>query len=99
MIMSRSKKSDNPIALELNKYELKVKEFQDYLDSKPITSMANDSERHKEIEVQLKMMEKIPFYLSEIKKLKIAVQDAVDKIMKNPVMGDHDLSPLEQRII
>lgn len=93
----RSKRDNNPIALELGKYEKKVKEFQDYLEAKTITAIGDDSARHKEIEVQLKMMEKLPFYLSEIKKLKAIVQEAVEKA--NELMGDNELSPLEQRII
>lgn len=96
--MSKSKKSENPIALELNKYEKKVKEFQDYLEAKPINSIVDDGVRHKEIDIQLKMMEKLPFYLSEIKKLKIAVQEGVDKVLSSPIMGDQELSPLESKL-
>lgn len=99
MIMSRSKKDTNPIALELNKYEAKVKELQDYLEAKSITAIGDDASRHKEIEVQLKMMEKIPFYLGEIKKLRTVVQEGVDKLMSNSLMGDRELSPIEQGII
>lgn len=95
--MSRSKKDNNPIALELSKYEKKVKELQDYLEATPISNIADDSARHKEIDIQLKMMEKLPFYLSEIKKLKAIIQDGIDKISE--VMGDSELSPIEQGII
>jgi hypothetical protein len=98
--MMKAKKSDNPIALELNKYSSKVKEFQDYLESKPINSIGDDSTRHKEIEVQLKMMEKLPFYLSEIKRLRAVVEEGVSKLLENPIMGgDQELSPIEQGII
>ncbi len=98
--MSKTKKLDNPIALELGKYSNKVEEFQKYLESKPINSIADDSVRHKEIDIQLKMMEKLPFYISEIKRLRIVVQEGLGKIMENSVMGpDQELSPIEEGII
>lgn len=97
MTMSRSKKDNNPIALELCKYEAKVKEFQMYLESKPIGYIMDDAIRHKEIDIQLKMMEKLPFYLAEIKKLKAIIQEGIGKIAET--MGDNELSPIEQGII
>ena len=98
--MPKMKKSDNPIALELNKYSKKVEEFQRYLENKPIESIADDSARHKEIVVQLSMMEKLPYYLSEIKKLRAVVEEGISKLMENPVLGeDQELSPIEQGII
>lgn len=97
---TKTKKADNPIALELNKYENKVREFQAYLEKTIITSIADDASRHKEIDIQLKMMEKLPFYLSEIKKLRVIIQEGIDKINHKieSTMGDQELSPLEQRI-
>jgi hypothetical protein len=98
--MARSKKESNPIALELNKYSKKVEEFQNYLENKPITSISDDAARHKEIEVQLKVMEKLPFYLSEIKRLKAVVQEGVNSVLDNPILGeDQELSPIEEGII
>ena len=98
--MPKIKKENNPIALELNKYSTKVEEFQRYLESKPIQTIADDSARHKEIDIQLKMMEKLPFYLSEIKRLRAVVEEGVDKLLSTSVMGeDQELSPIERGII
>ena len=95
----KNKKADNPIALELGKYSAKVEEFQKYLESKPIQSIGDDGARHKEIDIQLKMMEKLPFYLAEIKRLRTIVQQGVEKISSGVMGEDQELSPIEEGII
>jgi hypothetical protein len=78
--MAKSKK-DSPIALEIQSYESKINEFQNYLEINPIISKVtkdgdikeepeSQDKRHKEIAIQIKMMDALPSWLTALKKLK-----------------------------
>lgn len=76
-----AKKKENLIALETNKYEDKVKEFQDYLEQNSVVTKVtqdgniNEAEniqekRHKELLIQMKIMTELPNWLAALKKLR-----------------------------
>lgn len=83
-----AKKNEGVIALEISKYEEKIKEFQDYLEQNnvvtKVTSKGEYNEadnvqdkRHKEILIQIKMMDALPNWLSALKKLR---EEEIDKL-------------------
>lgn len=61
-------KKNNVIALELKKFDAKIKEYQSYLALNDIREMADDK-KHKEIETQIKMMNALPSWLESLRKL------------------------------
>lgn len=68
-------KKNEAIALELEKFEAKIKEFQQYLETYNVTSkteaiMVDVSKRHAEIQCQIKIMDALPNWLAGLKKLK-----------------------------
>lgn len=70
-----AKKVNSIIALEIEKYEAKIGEFQSYLEYNKIGIIEFD-DIYKEIETQIKMMNALPNWLEALKKLK---EDAKDK--------------------
>jgi len=91
-----ARKKDNPIALQADKFEKKIEEFQIYLQNTKIASIGDSTERHNEIKVQVLMMEKLGPLLKDLKALKI-IEEAEQE--KKDIRGDIELSPLEQGII
>ena len=78
--MAKTKKNE-AIALELEKFEQKIREFQAYLEtynvnSKTETIMVDASKRHAEIQCQIKIMDALPNWLAGLKKLKEDSQTA-----------------------
>lgn len=67
--MAKSKK-DNPISLELEKFEKKIKQYQQYLESFNILHIEDASERHKEITAQNTIMDRLPNWLKGLKELR-----------------------------
>lgn len=65
-----AKQKSNVIALELEKFETKIVEFQTYLEDKNINDIYDDVARAKEIDIQLKLMNAIPFLLDQLAKLR-----------------------------
>ena len=70
--MAGKKEKVNVIALEIDKYEAKVKEFQDYLEFNNILnkSFEEDKDKFKEMEMQMKIMTELPKWLQGLKLLK-----------------------------
>lgn len=73
-----ARKPTGVIALEIEKYEAKIKEFQDYLELNQIKDayFETEQDKHKEIDTQIKMMNALPNWLLSLKQLK---EDAKDK--------------------
>ena len=73
--MSAKKTKNEAIALELERFEAKIKEFPEYLETYDVTSktdgvMTVASKRHQEIQCQIKIMDALPTWLAGLKKLK-----------------------------
>lgn len=67
--MAKSKK-DNPISLELDKFEKKIKQYQTYLESYNLLHIEDATERHKEITAQNSIMNLLPNWLKGLKELR-----------------------------
>jgi hypothetical protein len=78
--MAKTKK-DSPIALETAEYEEKIREFQSYLKINAVISKVtkagtiqeeadSQDKRHKEILIQIKVMDSLPGWLLALKKLR-----------------------------
>ena len=71
-------KKSNHIALEIEAFEKKIKEFQKYLASKDINKILDDMARAKETDIQLKMMAAIPNLLEQLNKLREAEEAQIE---------------------
>jgi hypothetical protein len=87
------------IALEREKYETKVKEFQDYLAQNPlITVVTADGEikeskdsqemRHKELLLQAKIMDFLPNWLLAIKTLRQQDEEKQERLRAGTEIND-----------
>lgn len=85
----------NPIALQADKFERKIEEFQKYLEVNKISGILDYTERHNEIKVQVLIMEKLGPLLRELKALKIVEEENNGK----EIRGDAELSPFEKGLI
>ena len=65
-----AKKASSTIALEIEKFEKKIKEYQTYLQLMDITKMTEEESRHKEIGTQNSIMNLLPNWLEALKKLR-----------------------------
>ncbi len=63
-------KKETLIALELERFERKIKEFQDYLDSNNINNISDDMTRYKEIDTQRNLMKDIGTLLGQLGSLR-----------------------------
>lgn len=70
-----AKKATNTIALEIEKFEKKIKEYQLYLQLMDITKMTEEDSRHKEIGTQNSIMNLLPGWLEALKKLRDVAQE------------------------
>lgn len=73
--MSTKKDKGNSIALEIDKFEKKIKEYQDYLQMMDITKMTEEDSRHREITTQNSIMSLLPVWLEALKKLRDVAQE------------------------
>lgn len=62
------KANQSVIALEIEKYEKKIAEFQDYLENHANVELAED--KYKEIEIQIKLMNALPTWILALKNMK-----------------------------
>lgn len=72
------KKDNNIIALEIEKFEEKINEFQTYLEVNNINRVGeyeDDGKKYKEIETQLKIMAALPALLEALKRLREVSQE------------------------
>jgi len=83
--MARAK--SDLIALELEKFENKIFEFQKYLDDKDINQIYEDGIRAKEIDIQLKLMNAIPFLLEQLEKLRQQKTERIETYGGKKVSG------------
>lgn len=67
--MAKTKK-ENPISLELDKFEKKVKQYQTYLETYNLLHIEDSAERHKEITAQNSIMNLLPNWLKALKELR-----------------------------
>lgn len=85
------------INLELLRYEEKVKEFQDYLEKNTIITKvqngklkeADENNRHKEIDTQIKIMNNLVNWLASLEKLRTA-----EEAKKFEARGDVEVNGL-----
>jgi len=82
-----AKKQSNVIALELVKFDNKIKEFQKYLDNKNINDIYDPQERAKEIDIQIKLMNTIPYLLEQLQKLKEQEVKQIESRGGNDISG------------
>lgn len=76
----------NLIATELSRFEDKVKEFQDYLEKNTIITKvkngkvidADEANRYKEIDIQMKIMSSVSIWLETLKKLRASDEKKVE---------------------
>lgn len=65
------KKAGNVIALELDHFEAKIKDFQDYIKARPLKRMESIvDDMSKEISDQLKIVQALPPLLEQLKRLR-----------------------------
>ncbi len=65
-----AKQKSNHIALEIEAFEKKIKEFQKYLAVNDINKIFDDLTKAKEIDTQIKLMNAIPNLLDQLSKLR-----------------------------
>lgn len=97
------KTKDNIIALEIEKYEKKIKEYQDYLEKNTIISKVDkdtinleqesQDKKHKEILIQIRLMDALPNWLEALKKLK---QESENTSIE--LRGDSEMNDVFKRI-
>lgn len=92
--MAKKKKEDNPIALELDRFEKKIKQYQNYLEDYDFTQILEDKKRHDEIDCQNKIMNNLPNWLAAYEKL---LEDEEEAIKKIEVRGEGEMSGLMQQ--
>lgn len=84
------KNNDSVIALEIEKYEQKINEFQTYLETHDIRRIGEfdgEEDKYKEIDTQIKMMNALPNWLVSLKALKEAAEEA-----KTELRGGNEIS-------
>jgi hypothetical protein len=74
--MAKSKSTH--IALEIEAFEKKIKEFQRYLASKDINNIFDDAARAKEIDIQIKLNTAIPNMLEQLNRLRIEEESILE---------------------
>lgn len=92
-IMAKSKVG-NVIALEIEKYESKINEFQTYLETHDIRRIGEldiEEDKYKEIDTQIKMMNALPNWLVSLKTLK---EDAEAKSIE--LRGGNEISDISR---
>lgn len=77
--MATKKNNDSLIAPEEAKLSAKVEEFQSYLETRKINGEGDDSKRHKEIEVQIKMLNALFEWLPSLESLRRLGTDEEEK--------------------
>lgn len=72
--MAKKKNSSDTAALEMERFESKIKQFQDYLEFNNINRIGemdvDASKRHQEIQCQIKIMDALPGWISGLQKLR-----------------------------
>lgn len=89
------RKKDNPIALRLKEYENKIDEFQEYLKNTKVKNIADYSERHDEIKIQVLLMKELGPMMQQLKALLVVEEEK----QEGAIRGDLELSPLESGMI
>jgi hypothetical protein len=87
--MAVKDKKQSLIALELEGFERKIIQFQDYLEGFPISKITDQKERHAEITAQIGIMGALPKWLAELKTLR-----EVQEKKKQEVRGGYNISGL-----
>ena len=65
-----AKKANTIIAIELEKYEQIIIQYQSYLVQNDIRNMDEDKKRHDEIAAQIKIMDSLPKWLAALEALR-----------------------------
>lgn len=84
------KEKTSIIALELDRFESKVRQFQDYLHNVNPLIIEDEKKRQTEIDTQIKIMRELPNWLAALEKLRN--QDIMEKAKE--IRGDVELSGL-----
>jgi hypothetical protein len=89
--MAGSKKKPVIIESELNRYDQKIQEFQEYLTDNKLKDIKETEKRHDEIRIQVMMMKELGPMLQVLRDLRETLGSKEEEIAKN-VMGDANLS-------
>lgn len=84
------------IALELENFEKKINQFQNYLNEFNISTIDEDKKRHDEITAQIRIMDALPKWLLELERMRIKDVEEKEKVV---VKGGNELSGLMQEKI
>ena len=92
--MAKKKKEDSLIALELDKFESKIIQFQNYLEVHDIRDIYEDKKRHDEVDCQIKIMNNLPGWLAAYERL---LEEKEEEVKKIEVRGEGEMSGLMQQ--
>lgn len=93
-----AKKINTIIAVELDKFEKIIFQYQDYLMKNDIRRMDDDKKRHDEGNFQIKVIDALPKWLSALEALRYKEEEEKRDI-KDEVRGGSELSGLmEQKL-
>ncbi len=86
------KDKNNVIALEIENFENKIKEFQIYLHTHDIRRIGEfekeGGDKYKEVDLQIKMMNALPNWLVALKSLKEAAAELQEDLRGDSEMND-----------
>lgn len=85
-----TKTKNSLIALELEGFEKKILQYQDYLEKFDVRKMDDDKKRHDEISTQISIMNALPKWLAELKTLR-----EIQEKKKQEVRGGYNMSGLQ----
>lgn len=88
-------KKTNVIALEVEKYEAKIAEFQRYLEDHKNFDIADD--RYKEIDIHIKIMNALPVWILALKDMKENASDKPVELKGGAVMNDAAKALMERK--
>lgn len=89
--MPKKTKINSIIALEIGKYEAKIREFQIYLethDVRRIGEINKDEDKYKEIDTQIKILNALPNWLEALKRLKEVEGEATEEMRGESEIND-----------
>ena len=90
-------KKGSLIGMELDKYSKKVAEFQEYLDSMDIRSLADDKLRQNEINVQRALMLDLGVMLAHLKSLREDDEKRAKEVRGNDYVNPMLRKAMEER--
>jgi len=98
--MAKVLKIDNLVEVEIQKFEAKLQEFQDYMKLNTIVTRVTDGDKillteenqgllHDEILIQIKMQDAVLSWMPLLKKLREVEKEKASEIRGDVPVGDH----------